>query len=591
MTSKYTLGSWSLADLFETPDAPELKETWKKLDQEVADFEQVRPSLTDDISREEFLALISRLEALSEASQRLSGYAELLFSEDVQNQKVLAFLAQVEEFMSGLANRTLFFEIWWKNLPDDQAARLMTDVGDHAYWLEAMRRFKPHTLSEPEEKIINIKDVTGINALNTLYDSLTNRYVFKMQIDGEVKEMARGELMTHVRQGDPAQREAAYRELYRVYGQDGPILGQMYQTVIRDWHGEQVGLRKHSTPMAVRNLGNDVPDKVVDALLEVCRENAPLFQRFFRLKAHWLGLERLRRYDLYAPLSPADKTYDYQTAADLVLEAFAEFHPRVEQSARMVFDQNRLDSLVRKGKRDGAFCATITPRLTPWVLVNYQGRANDVATMAHELGHAVHSILAADHSIFTAHAPLVLAETASIFGEMLLIDKILSREQDEAVRRDLLFRQLDDAYATVMRQAFFALFERRAHDLTREGATPDDLGEVYFQGLGEQFGDAVDIGDEFRWEWVSIPHFYHTPFYVYAYSFGQLLVLALYRQYKKDPSGFKPRYLDILAAGGSDSPERILRRAGLDISRPEFWKSGFEVIEDLLRDLEALPLP
>ena len=591
MTSKYKLGSWSLAELFDAIDSPELNNAWKKLEDDVNAFEALRPNLTDDISREDFLDAIARVEAISDASQRLYGFAELLFSEDTQNQKVLAFLAKIEQFMSGLANKTLFFDLWWKNLPDDQAARLMDNVGDYGYWLESMRRFKPHTLSESEEKIINIKDVTGVSALNTLYDALTNRYVFKLEIDGRIKEMTRGELMTYVRQGDPVMREAAYKELYRVYGQDGPILGQMYQTVVRDWYNEQVELRNHPSPISVRNLGNDVPDQVVDALLRVCQEKAGLFQRFFRLKAKWLGMDKLRRYDIYAPLSESEKTYEYAAAADMVLEAFNEFHPLVAESAQKVFDQNHIDSKVVPGKRDGAFCATIVPKLTPWVLLNYQGRAGDVATMAHELGHAVHSILAADHSIFTSHAPLVLAETASIFGEMLLVDKLLSKEEDQNVRRDLLFRQLDDAYASVMRQAFFALFERQAHDLTREGGAPDDLCDIYFKTLEDQFGDSVETGEEFRWEWVSIPHIYHTPFYVYAYSFGQLLVLSLYREYKKDPEGFKPKYIEILAAGGSDSPEAILKKAGLDISRPEFWEGGFEVIEDMLKELEELPVP
>ena len=226
----------------------------------------------------------------------------------------------------------------------------------------------------------------------------------------------------------------------------------------------------------------------------------------------------------------------------------------------MVLDQKHLDSEVRKGKRGGAFCATVTPQLTPWVHVNYQGKPDDVATLAHELGHAIHSMLAFDHKMLTFHASLPLAETASTFGEMLLVDRLLADETDETVRRDLLFRQIDDAYSTIMRQAFFALFEREAHDLIHDGASVSALSEAYQKNLKRQFGDAVEVSDEFRWEWVSIPHFYRTPFYVYAYAFGQLLVFSLYRQYKAEGEAFKPRYLKILAAGGSAAPERILRR-------------------------------
>jgi oligoendopeptidase F len=246
---------------------------------------------------------------------------------------------------------------------------------------------------------------------------------------------------------------------------------------------------------------------------------------------------------------------------------------------------------VRKGKRSGAFCWGVAPNLTPWVLVNYQGRPYDITTLAHELGHAVHSMAAGQHSILTFHSSLPLAETASTFGEMLLVDRLLAQETDESVRYDLLFQQVDDAYATIMRQAFFALFERRAHAMVQQGAAVDDLSEAYIHNLRMQLGDAVEVSDEFRWEWVSIPHIYHTPFYVYAYAFGQLLVLSLYQQYRTEGEAFKPRYLAILAAGGSDSPAHILSAAGIDIQQAAFWQGGFDVVRGLIDQLEAIPLP
>ena len=273
-----------------------------------------------------------------------------------------------------------------------------------------------------------------------------------------------------------------------------------------------------------------------------------------------------------------------------MLESFDAFSPRLAGLAKRVFDENHLDSEVRKGKRSGAFCSTVVPELTPYVLVNYQNRSDDVATLAHELGHAVHSMLAEHHSLFTQHASLPLAETASTFGEMLLVDRLLAEETDESVQRDMLFRQVDDAYATIMRQAYFALFERQAHQMIQQGATTDQLSVAYMENLRQQFGDALEITDEFRWEWVSIPHIYGTPFYVYAYAFGQLLVLALYQQYQQEGESFKPRYLEILSAGGSDAPERILADAGVDIYDPAFWQGGFDVIEQLVSQLESLPV-
>jgi len=393
-----------------------------------------------------------------------------------------------------------------------------------------------------------------------------------------------------VRGSDPALRAAAYQELYRVYGNDGTILGQIYQALVRDWRNEQINLRKHRTPMSARNLVNDLPDAVVDTLLDVCSSNVDVFQRYFRLKARWLKMERLRRYDIYAPVAKAEKQYPFEQAALTVFDAFREFDPQIADLARRVFEEKHLDSEVRKGKRGGAFCWGAVPELTPWVLLNYQGRADDMATMAHELGHAIHSMLAAHHSVLTWHSNLPLAETASTFGEMLLIDRLLKTESDPAVRRDLLFRQIDDAYATIQRQVFFALFEREAHEMVHQGASVDELANAYMHNLHTQFGDAVEVSDEFRWEWVSIPHIFDVPFYVYAYAFGQLLVFSLYQQYKAEGEAFKPRYLKILSTGGSKAPIKVLSEAGVDVSQPSFWQGGYDFIRQQIEALERIPL-
>jgi oligoendopeptidase F len=591
MTTTYTQTTWSLSPLFPAQESPEMEAAFTDLENLVAAFETHRMDLSPEISAEDFMGMIHELESINHLAYRIYGFASLNFSADTQDQTIQAFLARVDQFITGMQNRTLFFSLWWKELEDEAAERLMAASGDYRYWLEELRHFKPHTLTEAEEKIINIKDVTGSNALHNLYDSITNRYVYEVEVEGEVKELTRGELMVYVRNHDADLRARAYQELYRVYGQEGPILGQIYQTLVRDWRNEKVDLRHFENPLAARNLVNDIPDAVVDTLLEVCQGNAILFQRFFNLKARWLGMERLRRYDIYAPVAKSEKTYEYGAAAGMVLDSFREFEPRVAELAERVFAEDRLDSEVRKGKRGGAFCATVVPEMTPWVLLNYQSRAEDVATMAHELGHAIHSMLAAEHSLFTYHASLPLAETASTFGEMMLIDRLLAEEEDAEVRRDMLFRQMDDAYATIMRQAFFALFERKAHDMVTEGASVDELAEAYMENLKDQFGEAVEVSEEFRWEWVSIPHIYQVPFYVYAYAFGQLLVLSLYQQFKAEGESFKPRYLKILAAGGSASPTDILSQAGIDISQVAFWQGGFDVLADLVEQLEAIPLP
>ncbi|MFN2281433.1 MAG: M3 family oligoendopeptidase, partial [Anaerolineales bacterium] len=451
MTSKYKQQRWSLDALFPGHETPEFKNAMKELEGEIAEFEKRRDELDVEIDESDFLEIVAELEDITTQSNRLYGYAGLWFTEDTQNQDAQALQARIEQFLVELQNKTLFFSIWWKKLDQHTAERLMAGAGDLKYWLEEMRHFTPHTLSEPEEKVINIKNVTGFSALITLYDSITNRYTFKVEVDGKEQDLTRGELMVYARHHDPKLRAAIYRELYRVYGDDGPILGQIYQTIVRDWSNENIDLRNYQSPISVRNLGNDVPDQAVDALLAVCEKNAPVFQRFFELKARWLKIDQLRRYDIYAPVAQSDKTYDFQAAVDMVLDAFQNFDPRVAELAEGIIADGHVDSEIRKGKRGGAFCWSVDKDLSPWVLLNYQGTADSVATMAHELGHGIHALLAQDHSVFTYHSSLPLAENASTFGEMLLIDRLLSQESDPAVRRDILFKQVDDAYATIMR--------------------------------------------------------------------------------------------------------------------------------------------
>ena len=584
----HELSPWSLTELFPSLDSPLLHNGFKQVENCVAEFEKFRSDLVADITPSHFLMILREAEEITRVIARIDGFAGLSFSADTQNQAAQALQARVQQLMAELHNRMIFFDLWWKYLDDENAKRLLEASGDYRYYLESMRMFKAHTLSEAEEKIVNLKNVTGVDALGTLYDSITNQYTFKITVDGETREMTRGELMSYVRSSDPDVRAAAYQELYRVYGEHGPILGQIYQTRVRDWRNENITLRKYANPLAARNLANDIPDDVVDTLLEVAHQNAGIFQRFFKVKARLLGMERLRRCDIYAPVGTSKKTYSFNDAAEMVLDSFNQFDPKFGALAKRVFDKNHLDSEVRKGKRGGAFCATIGPDLTPWVLVNYQGQADDTATLAHELGHAIHSMLAEHHSIFSQQACLPLAETASTFGEMMLIDRMLTEETDPAVQRDILFRQVDASYATILRQSFFAMFEKQAHEMIQNNASVDELNAAYLENLKDQFGDAVELNDDFKWEWVSIPHIYQVPFYVYAYAFGQLLVLSLYQQFKVEGDAFKPRYIKILEMGGAETPEKILQKAGIDFHSAAFWQGGFDVISGLVDKLEKM---
>jgi oligoendopeptidase F len=585
---QFSQRDWSLEALLPAREGEPFEGLLRELEGQVEAFEGKGELLSPEMSRDAFLEMMQLAESITTTTARLIGYARLWFAENTQAQDALAFLGRIEQLGTEIRNRMLFFELWWKGLEQGAAQRLLDVSGDYAYYLETLRRFRPHTLSEPEEKIVNIKDVNGVDALVNLYDMITNRLTFELTVDGELKELTRAELSAYFRDPSAALREAAYRELNEVYGDQATVLGQIYSHRMRDWANENLSLRGFDSAIAVRNLANDIPGPVVDTLLDVCQENVPLFHRYFRFKASQLGLDRLRRYDVYAPLGAADKAYPFPEAADLVLESLRSFSTDLATSAQRVFTEDHLDSEIRHGKRGGAFCAGVLPGVTPWVLVNYVGKIRDVTTLAHELGHAVHAMMAEDHSIFTYHASLPLAETASVFSEMLLTDRLLQEEDDPEVRRRLLGTVLDDAYATVVRQAYFVLFEREAHRQAAEGVTVDQLCALYLHNMEDQFGDAVEVTDDFRWEWTAIPHIYHSPFYCYAYSFGHLLVLALYQQYKEEGRSFVPRFLNVLAYGGSRSPDEIIREAGFDMASPDFWQRGFNALEGWLEELTSL---
>lgn len=613
-TVSFELAPWDLSELLADPGPATVAARTAALDRDVASFEACRSELVPGLDPHRFAEILGAYERLTEQAGTLGAYGGLWFAADTQSAAALAYRNKLQPVLTGVGNRTMFFTLWWKALSDADAEALLPDparephrsahgprAGDRRHYLLDLRRQKPYTLDEAREQLINLKDADGSEALLTLYSILTNRIEFTLMIDGEPRTLTRDELMSHAFSPDPQRREAVYRELYTVYAKEATPLGQIYVHRVRDWHNEGVTLRGHSSPIGVRNRDNDIPDAAVDTLLEVVREHTGLFHRYFRLKAKWLGLERLRRYDIYAPVAaspdPAapntprnggQRTIPYAEGVRMVLDTFSRFDDSLAAFATRVFSERHIDAEPRKGKKGGAFCATVLPNQTPWVLANYTGRVRDVATLAHELGHAVHSMLAAHHTVLTQHPSLPLAETASVFAEMLMTDRLLDEEPDRLARRDLLLAAIDDIFATVLRQAYFVQFEIAAHRAVLDGASTEELSELYFGLLREQFGDAVEVAPEFRHEWLSIPHLFQTPFYCYAYCFGQLLVLALYRRYQQQGPAFKPGYLRMLAYGGAARPEDILAEVGVDIADPAFWRGGFAVVADLIDELEQL---
>ena len=576
---------WDLSHLAEDP-VQRFETLLAEIESRVVQFEAARARLSPTMATSIFHPLLTLSEDIAAASSRISAYAYLWFSENTKDLAARSFKTKVEERLTALQNRLVFFDLWWQSVDEDNARRLMTGTGTLRYHLETIRRFKPHTLSEPEEKIVNIKNVTGRSAVHSLYDVVTNAFTFTLTVNGKRKTMTREELTSYLRHAQGRLREAAYRELYRVYADQHDLLGEIYKVLVNDWKAENLQLRRFASPIATRNLGNDIPDKAVASLLKVCQKNAGIFQEYFRIKARLCKIKPMSRYHIYAPHRTEQKSYRYQDAVRMVLEAYRGFSPQLADLAERVVHERHIDARTRPGKIGGAYCYSVVPAMTPYVLLNFTGEARDIATMAHELGHAVHGMLAARHSMFTFHSTLPLAETASVFGERILSDALMTQERDKKVRQGLLLNQLDDIYATVLRQAYFVQFENHAHEMISQGATVKDLAKSYLAEVRQQFGKGIKVPEEFQWEWLTIPHIFASPFYCYAYSFGNLLVLALYRMYQKEGATFVPKYLELLSTGGSESPQTILAKVGVDMASEEFWQSGFDTISEMVDQLE-----
>ena len=588
--TNYKLGTWDLSELVKNPKSLAFQKQIKELENQAIKFEKIKSKLNPKMSSKKFMNIIQQIEEISKNMSKIGGYASLSYSSDTQSDEATSLMTKMSKLGSEISNKILFFDLWWKTQVDDKnAKRLMKDAGEITEYLSHKRLFAKYALSEPEERIINTLDVTGISALVKLYDKITNAFEYKMKIGNKSKTMTREELTNYVRSTNPKIRETAYKTILTKYTESKGVVGEIYQNIVLNWRDEGIEIRGYESPISMRNIGNDVDDKTIESLLSICRKNSPVFQKFFVQKAKMLKMKKLRRYDLYAPAAAniKEKNYAYDKSVKLVFESLGKFSNTLEEYARKVFNENHIDSAIRQGKRDGAFCSTLTPKITPYVLVNFTGKSRDVFTLAHELGHAVHSQAAQDRSILVQDAPLPLAETASTFSELLLYDNLSDKISDNE-KKIMLAEKIDDLYATIMRQSFFTIFEVDAHKQIGEGTTINEISKTYLQNLKEQFGNSVSLSDDFAIEWSCIPHFYHTPFYCYAYSFGNLLALSLFQRYKKEGKDFVPAYMSILAAGGSKKPEKLLAEYGFDIRSPKFWQEGFDYVNEQVKALARL---
>ena len=590
LMTNYKLGAWDLSELVKNPKSPAFQKQIKELESQAIKFEKIKSNLDPKMSSKKFMNIIQQIEEISKNMSKIGGYASLSYSSDTQSDEATSLMTKMSKLGSEISNKILFFDLWWKTQVDDKnAKRLMKDAGEITEYLSHKRLFAKYALSEPEERIINTLDVTGISALVKLYDKITNAFEYKMKIGNKSKTMTREELTNYVRSTNPKIRETAYKTILTKYTENKGVVGEIYQNIVLNWRDEGIEIRGYESPISMRNIGNDVDDKTIESLLSICRKNSPVFQKFFVQKAKMLKMKKLRRYDLYAPAAAniKEKNYAYDKSVKLVFESLGKFSNTLEEYARKVFNESHIDSAIRQGKRDGAFCSTLTPKITPYVLVNFTGKSRDVFTLAHELGHAVHSQAAQDRSILVQDAPLPLAETASTFSELLLYDNLSDKISDNE-KKIMLAEKIDDLYATIMRQSFFTIFEVDAHKQIGEGTTINEISKTYLQNLKEQFGNSVSLSDDFAIEWSCIPHFYHTPFYCYAYSFGNLLALSLFQRYKKEGKDFVPAYMSILAAGGSKKPEKLLAEYGFDIRSSKFWQEGFDYVNEQVKALASL---
>ena len=526
-------------------------------------------------------------ETIVEMASKLGSFVHLVWSTDTNNPQYGALLQKITEWNSRLEQKLVFFDLEWVNAPEDYAQKMMSHpVLDHYnHWLETTRRYQPHKLSEPEEKILSEKGVTGREAWVRFFSELmgSTRYPF----DDEL--LTQDAILSKLYLPDRELRQRAAQTVTDVLREKLPILTFVFNTLAAD-KASNDRLRNYPSWISSRNLGNEVSDDVVEALVNAVTSRYDIVARYYNLKRNLLDVETLYDYDRYAPLPSAEGDYHWDRARAMVLKAYGNFHPQMAQIAEQFFTESWIDAPPVPGKRGGAFSASTVPSVHPYVFMNYTGSARDVMTLAHELGHGVHQYLGREQGMLQAHTPLTTAEMASTFGEMLVFSDFMAQELNPKVRLAMLAHKIEDTFATVFRQISMNWFEHGMHTSRRnEGElTSDRFGEIWMESQRAMFGDSVAMTDNYAIWWSYVPHFLHVPGYVYAYAFGELLVMALFARYRKEGDLFAPRYLDVLRAGGSDWPEKTLAPMGVDLTDPDFWQEGLGEIETMVSDAETL---
>lgn len=581
---------WDLSIFYKSIDDPAIEQDMQAVSKDVDAFASAYKGRVASLSADELLTAIKSLEQIYDRSGRFQSFASLNFSTDSANQQFGALVQKVTEHGADINQKLVFFDLEWNNMEDAAAQKVMNDprIASFRHMLESTRRYKPYQLSEIEEQLLVEKSVTGRSAWVRFFAQLTSA----IRLDWEGTKVTMTQVLTKLHDVDRDVRRKAAESITAGLKEKSMELTYIFNVLAAEKASDDKR-RKYPSWISSRNLSNKAPDEVVEALIKSVTGNYGIVAQHYDLKRKLLGLDELTDYDRYAPLpvKESDEFYTWDEAKAIVLTAFSAFSPRVAEIAQRFFDENWIHAPVLPNKRGGAFCAFTVPSAHPYVFVNFEGKARDVQTLAHELGHGVHAYLAAEaQGLFGMHTPLTTAEMASTFGEMLVFTDLMNKESDPEVRLAMLAHKVEDTFATVFRQISMNRFEDGLHTARRtEGElSTDRINEIWMQSQRAMFGDSVNLGDNYgRW-WSYVPHFLNTPGYVYAYSFGELLVLALFNIYRERGAAFVPQFVEVLAAGDSDWPEKILGKVGVDLTDLNFWNEGLAAIQKLVDQEIAL---
>jgi oligoendopeptidase F len=581
--------TWNTALLYPAPDSQELENDLTSFEKLAADFRQRYFEKVAGLEPGAILAAVQEYEAMQVRMSRAFCYAHLLFADDSGNEAYLALSQRCSELGNRLSQQLLFFDLELMSLEDNLFDFLCTlpEAGNYVHFLTGIRKFRPYTLKENEERLLTRKELTGMRAFTKLFDELSASFSYRMELDGEERDFTGEELLSLLHHTSADVRYRAFSTFLEKHGENAIIYNAVFNNMALD-HGQDMELRGYRSPIQPTNIGNEIPDEAVEHLMAVTEANYGLAREYFRLKAGMLGMDRLRNTDLYAPVVESERKYGFDEAREMVVASYASYDPDFGRIVAAFFDERRVDVLPRVGKSGGAFAMGISPEAPPFLLLNYTGTLRDLATIAHEAGHGLHFVLSQRQSMLNYHAPLPLAETASVFGEMLLTRALLDKESDPVVHRSLLCAKIEDIIATTFRQTVLTRFELRLHAERKNGLLSSDrIGEIWLEENGRLFGDAVEMIPAYRWGWSYISHFIHSRFYCYSYTFAELLVLALFQKFREEGESFKPGYRRLLESGGALSPADTAQLAGIDITAGDFWQKGYDFLEELIEELKA----